>query len=99
MAWTDGGNIRPTSRFGVPMQNPRTALAYLAKAESRILETRDRIAWHAAFVRRLRAVGEDGQHATVRLGQLRQDLETWQDHRDELVGRLADSDQDSRGYR
>ncbi len=71
------------------MQDPWTAHAYLARAESRIGEMRDRITWQADLAGRLQAAGEDGQRAATRLAQFRQDLECWQEHRDELARGLA----------
>lgn len=63
--------------------------AHLAKAELDIVEGQARIDRQIELLERLRPTGQDLSQAQALLEVLQQTLQTWRDHRDEILRTIA----------
>ncbi|WP_376091676.1 hypothetical protein ACE7GA_22185 [Roseomonas sp. CCTCC AB2023176] len=66
-----------------------TERRHLAKAERDVADGKARIMRQADLVGRLRAEGRDVAQAEALLSTMRQSLEAWQDHREEILRTIA----------
>ena len=74
------------------MQDLATERDHLVLAERHIGEGEDRVARQADLLERLRGTrrsGQDVASAETLLGNLRQTLESWKDHRDTILATIA----------
>ena len=66
-----------------------TEREHLAKAERDIAEGEERISRQAQLIERLREGGHSLSEAQALLATLTQTLQTWRDHRDEILRTIA----------
>jgi len=80
VSWTDASAAMP---------DQATEREHLAKADRDIVEGEERITRQMILIERLRQGGHDVTEAEILLRTLRETLEAWQAHREEILRNLA----------